>query len=251
MLEHKGRSRGRGREASRAPKGGKGGSLESVPAAPSSSVSCLPLNCAHRLSDAVKRTQGLALFKRLPRQVISVATILSRLLAQPNFSKRCWHTPCPHGLPSCCSGWTLLPFHQNAFARRLGTTHSLLAHSEASSLAISLPAPLTPHSAFLCIFWITPGSGSPVLCWLFSTLLGLGSCRALCLGPASLLSPPVIHSLGFKYLPRINALQSSSPCQPAFLPLGYLISISKSLLAMDLGELPSPTVLFCKSRPFQ
>lgn len=113
----------------RAPEGGKGGSLESGPAAPSSSVSSLPLNWAHRPSNAVKRTQGLALLNRLPRQVVSVATILSRLPAQPNFSKRCWHSPCPHSLPACCSGRTLLPLRQTAFARRLGTAHSLLAHS--------------------------------------------------------------------------------------------------------------------------
>lgn len=132
VLEHKGRSRqlpGRGREASGAPEGGKGGSLESGPAAPSSSVSSLPLNWAHRPSNAVKRTQGLALLNRLPRRVVSVATILSRLPAQPNFSKRCWHSPCPHSLPACCSGRTLLPLRQTAFARRLGTAHSLLAHS--------------------------------------------------------------------------------------------------------------------------
>lgn len=214
MLEHKGRSRqlpGRGREASGAPEGGKGGSLESGPGAPSSSVSSLPLNWAHRPSNAVKRTQGLALLNRLPRQVVSVATILSRLPAQPNFSKRCWHSPCPHSLPACCSGRTLLPLRQTAFARRLGTAHSLLAHSLRSAASVnvkppslkgSLPAPLTPHSpAFLCIFLITSGSGSPVLCWLFSTLLGLGSCRVLRLGPAPRLSLPVIHSLGFKYLP--------------------------------------------------
>lgn len=55
VLEHEGRSRelpGSGREASGAPKGGKGDSLESVPGAPSSSVSSRPLNCAPQPSNA-------------------------------------------------------------------------------------------------------------------------------------------------------------------------------------------------------